>query len=81
MTHSRVEARRLALIEIQRSLNERGLPPTRREISVALGWASPSTAQEIIGKLIEEGLIRVEPGIPRGIRITAMGAKALTVEV
>ena len=81
MSHPRAEAARLALRAIQDSLDNRGFPPTKREISTALGWASSSQGHRVLEQLEAAGLITYQPHIPRSSRITATGMKALTEEL
>lgn len=54
-----------------------GYPPSRREMQAKFGFGL-STAQKALDILVEEGLLTVTPGIPRGIRITKAGMKAIT---
>lgn len=68
----------IALRTIRDSLNERGYPPSQREIARACGWASPSGANNLIRLMEAHGLIQVAPGIPRGLRITADGIHMVT---
>lgn len=67
--------RGLVLAAIQRSVRERGYPPTLREIAreVGLSVYSVSTVTYHLRLLQEAGLIAVTPGTPRGIRLLAGG--------
>lgn len=56
----------LALIE--RSIAERGYPPTRPEISAALGATSPNAAEQHLRALERKGYIAILPAA-RGIRV------------
>jgi len=58
-------------------INERGYPPSVRDLSVALDILSSSTTHKLLKKCIEDGLIEVDPNIPRGIRVTLNGKKLL----
>lgn len=71
----------LALPFISNYVREHGYPPSREEIAEHLGLAGRGAAQPIIERLRDRGLIKVNPGIPRGISITEAGAKALTEEL
>lgn len=71
----------IALRLIKESVDERGYPPSRREISEACGWSSPSSSQGLIQLLQAQGLVRIAPGIPRGVQITEAGMIALTQRV
>lgn len=46
-----------------------GAPPTRAEIAQAFGFASPNAAEEHIKALARKGVINLEPGSARGIRL------------
>lgn len=67
----------IALRLIDESLAERGYPPTQREITAAVGWASPSGANTLLKLMQARGLIDVTPGIPRGLRITPAGKQMI----
>ena len=54
---------------IRNSLEVLGAPPTRAEISQAFGFASPNAAEEHIKALAKKGVINLEPGSARGIRL------------
>ncbi|MBK6728120.1 MAG: transcriptional repressor LexA [Xanthomonadales bacterium] len=56
----------LALIE--RSIAEHGYPPTRSEISAALGATSPNAAEQHLRALERKGYIEILP-LARGIRV------------
>jgi repressor LexA len=66
-----------ALRAIQKSLHDRGYPPSQREISASVGWASPSGANNLLRLMEARGLIEVAPGIPRGLRVTDAGHKMI----
>lgn len=53
---------------------EHGYPPSRREISQALGWLSLSTLWSDLRRLERAKHIQVAPGIARGIRVLPEGA-------
>lgn len=48
---------------------ESGIPPTRAEISAAFGFASPNAAESHLRALAQKGVIRLESGSARGIRL------------
>lgn len=54
---------------IRDCLEESGAPPTRAEISAAFGFSSPNAAEEHLRALERKGVIRLEPGSARGIRL------------
>jgi SOS-response transcriptional repressor LexA len=62
----------VALRCIKESVEARGYPPSQREIAAACGWASASSSNT---------LLRIAPGIPRGIQITESGMVAMTETV
>lgn len=46
-----------------------GAPPTRAEIAQAFGFASPNAAEDHLRALARKGVIVLEPGSARGIRL------------
>lgn len=54
---------------ISESLEERGYPPSVREICEAMGLASPSTAHSHLKALQKKGYIRIDPTKPRAIEL------------
>lgn len=54
---------------IRNSLEVLGAPPTRAEIAQAFGFASHNAAEEHLRALAKKGLIILEPGSARGIRL------------
>ncbi len=54
---------------IRNSLEVLGAPPTRAEIAQAFGFASHNAAEEHLKALAKKGLIVLEPGSARGIRL------------
>ena len=46
-----------------------GAPPTREEIASAFGFASPNAAEDHLRALAKKGVIHLEPGSARGIRL------------
>ncbi len=54
---------------IRDSLEALGAPPTRAEIAQAFGFASHNAAEEHLKALAKKGLIVLEPGAARGIRL------------
>ena len=76
---------------IRNSLEVLGAPPTRAEICRAFGFASPNAAEAHLKALARKGVIVLEPGSARGIRLVeqlglpligtvAAGAPILAVE-
>ncbi len=71
MTRSLTPRQQNVLDFIVKTMNELGYPPTRAEISRALGFRSPNAAEEHLRALERKGVIRVIRGTSRGIRLPA----------
>ena len=54
---------------IRNSIETLGAPPTRNEICTAFGFASPNAAEDHLKALARIGVINMEPGSARGIRL------------
>lgn len=54
---------------IKEYLEDNGMPPTRAEIALKLGFKSPNAAEEHLKALARKGAIQMIPGASRGIRI------------
>jgi repressor LexA len=54
---------------IQTTLAEQGLPPTRAEIALALGFKSANAAEEHLRALQRKGVLDLRPGASRGIHL------------
>ena len=54
---------------IRNTLEVLGAPPTRAEIASAFGFASHNAAEEHLKALAKKGVIVLEPGSARGIRL------------
>lgn len=54
---------------IQRTVTDRGYPPSVREIGDAVGLSSPSTVHSHLSTLATEGFIRRDPSKPRAIEV------------
>ena len=54
---------------IRNTLEVLGAPPTRAEIANAFGFASHNAAEEHLRALAKKGIIVLEPGSARGIRL------------
>lgn len=53
---------------IEQSVQDRGYPPTVREICRALNIPSTATVHKVLQRMVYEGIIEIDPG-PRAIRI------------
>lgn len=56
---------------ILRSVEERGFPPSVRELCDELGLSSPSTVHHHLHRLVRQGRITLVPGSPRTLRVVA----------
>jgi len=54
---------------IRRHLEATGRPPTRAEIAKGLGFSTPSSAEDHLRALEKKGVIEIEPGASRGLRL------------
>ena len=62
---------------IHQHRNEKGYPPSIREIQAGLDFHSTNSVWYWLTSLEEDGYITREPGISRGIDITKLGQKEL----
>lgn len=69
MTPTLTPQRRAILDAIQASIDERGYPPTVRELGVAVGLRSSNTVHEHLKRLEADGYLRRDPGSPRAITL------------
>lgn len=65
LTHRQQEILRF----IREVLETEGFPPTRAEIARALGFRSANAAEDHLKALARKGVIEMQPGISRGIRL------------
>jgi repressor LexA len=64
---------------ISSTVQQRGYPPSVREIGEAVGLSSPSTVHSHLSTLAAEGFIRRDPSKPRAIEVIAPdGAEAIS---
>jgi len=54
---------------IRNAIEENGMPPTRAEIALGLGFKSPNAAEDHLRALERKGAIELIPGASRGIRL------------
>jgi len=64
------ERQQQVLDYIKQTVNDRGYPPSVREIGDAVGLSSPSTVHSHLNSLVEAGMIKKDPSKPRAIMIT-----------
>ena len=67
------ERERIVLAFIESHLEQRGYPPTVREIGNQLGAASSSTPQHFLRQLERKGLLRRDPRRPRALQLIRGG--------
>ena len=65
---------------IKKQLEEKGYPPTVREICEAVGLNSPSTVHGYLNRLEKNGYITKSQGSSRGIRLKNMPANISSME-
>ncbi len=61
------ERQQQVLDYIRKTVEERGYPPSVREIGEAIGLSSPSTVHSHLSGLVEAGVLRRDPTKPRAI--------------
>jgi repressor LexA len=67
---TRLTHRQEQILEWIRSfIDSRGMPPTRAEIASALGFSTPSSAEDHLQALAKKGVLDIVPGAARGIRL------------
>jgi repressor LexA len=72
---SDVTARQRRIIDyIKRTVQERGYPPTVREIGEAVGLTSSSSVHAQLANLERQGLLRRDPTKPRAMELQGPGA-------
>jgi repressor LexA len=54
---------------IRSHLESAGRPPTRAEIAAGLGFSTPSSAEDHLRALEKKGVLEIEPGASRGLRL------------
>ncbi len=62
---------------VQTAIAETGAPPTRAEISAALGFKSANAAEEHLKALARKGFIELVSGTSRGIRLCTDAVRSL----
>lgn len=75
------ESRQIEVLRfIHQHVEERGYPPTVREIGEAVNLASTSTVHGHLSRLEKKGLIVRDPTKPRAIELTQEGLDALGIQ-
>ncbi|MDP3874690.1 MAG: transcriptional repressor LexA [Pseudomonadota bacterium] len=71
MVSSVLTTRQQQILQLIRdAVSERGSPPTRAEIAQAFGFRSPNAAESHLRALARKGVISLDEGRARGIRLT-----------
>ena len=69
MSEALTERQRQILHVIENSMQERGYPPSVREIGEAVGLASPATVHTHLKTLQDMGFLRRDPSKPRALEV------------
>ena len=81
MTEHQLTDRQREILEmIDRSMRDRGYPPSVREIGEAVGLTSPSTVHSHLGTLQRLGFLRRDPTKPRAIEVRYDPSSGVTME-
>jgi repressor LexA len=54
---------------IESYIEERGYPPSYREIAKGVGLASTGSVSDQLNRLVSEGRLSLTPGVARGMRV------------
>ncbi|MGY3750473.1 transcriptional repressor LexA [Vagococcus acidifermentans] len=79
MTNKRSTRQLQVLQYIYDQVEEKGYPPTVREIGEAVDLSSTSTVHGHLSRLEKKGLIQRDPTKPRAIELTAAGLKSIGI--
>ncbi len=79
-THQLTGRQRQILETIEQHMQDRGYPPSVREIGQAVGLTSPSTVHSHLATLQREGFLRRDPSKPRAIEVSWDATSDATVE-
>jgi repressor LexA len=72
MSDTKLTARQSEILNlIARAIARSGYPPTRAEIAAELGFRSANAAEDHLQALARKGMIELQAGTSRGIRLTA----------
>ena len=69
MSEALTDRQRQILLVIEQAMQDRGYPPSVREICEAVGLNSPATVHNHLSMLQEKGFIRRDPSKPRAIEV------------
>ncbi len=74
MARDDISSRQREILDlILETVQERGYPPSVREIGEAVGLSSPSTVHSHLSALVKAGYLRRDPSKPRAIEVTDPG--------
>lgn len=77
----RTETRQVDILKyIYEQVNEKGYPPTVREIGEAVDLSSTSTVHGHLARLEKKGLLQRDPTKPRAIELTPLGLEKIDVQ-
>ena len=68
---------RIVLDMIRTAIEQRGYPPSMREIGEAVGLTSPSSVAHQLAALEKKGYIRRDPRLPRAMEVVMPGEDAV----
>ncbi|MGX6961334.1 transcriptional repressor LexA [Vagococcus xieshaowenii] len=75
------ENRQLSILHyIHETVEQRGYPPTVREICEAVNLSSTSTVHGHLARLEQKGLLLRDPSKPRAIEVTKLGLELLGIQ-
>ncbi len=66
---------------MRRYIVQHGMPPTRQEIAQAFGFRSPNAAESHLRAMARRGLIELQAGTARGIRLLDVPAAAPSMKI
>lgn len=72
-----IEVHTTALRYVVDYVTRNGYPPTVRDIGIAVGYSSPSTAAKVVEGLRGRGWLQAVPGKARTMRVTDEGLVAI----
>ena len=73
MSDTKLTARQSEILNlIARAIARSGYPPTRAEIAAELGFRSANAAEDHLQALARKGMIELQAGTSRGIRLKAL---------
>lgn len=80
-TMSDLSPQRAAVLEFLRERIAAGAPPSLAEIAAAFGFASRNAAQKHVQALVSAGLVELQAGQKRGLRLPGQGERMAALPV